>query len=348
MLAGMDANTLAERLYRNTSAALEMYAVYLGERLGYYRALAAGGPATSAELAERTATAERYTREWLEHQAATGLLEVADGRFRLPAEHARILADPEDVLFGTLASIDLARAARRLPGLVDAYRTGDAPPPVPWEPEGRAPGNRALFLNLLGKEWLPAIPDIDARLRADPPARVADVACGLGWSSIAMALAYPEITVHGLDLDEAAITVAQDNARQAGVADRVQFAATDATDLDGSYDLVTIIEALHDMKNPVAALRTARELLSDNGSVLVIDVRAEEEFTAPAPLHEQFEYGWSLVACLPAAMGDPDSAATGTVMRPGTVRKYATEAGFSDVQILPIKRDYWRFYRLLR
>jgi 2-polyprenyl-3-methyl-5-hydroxy-6-metoxy-1,4-benzoquinol methylase len=187
---------------------------------------------------------------------------------------------------------------------------------------------------------------VDARLRADPPARVADIACGTGWSSIAMAQAYPRITVHGIDLDADAIAAAGRHAETSGVDSRVTFSATAAADVAGRYDLVTIIEALHDMTRPVEALRHARALLADGGSVLVVDSRVEDEFTAPAPLRDQYEYGWSLVACLPDAMGEQGSAATGTVMRSAVLRRYAAEAGFTGVEILPIETDYWRFYRL--
>jgi SAM-dependent methyltransferase len=220
-------NALVERLFRNAGAALELYAVYLGERLGLYRALADHGPATSVELAERTGTAERYIREWLEHHAAGELLDVDDTtaapterRYTLPAEYIPVLADPDNADYHGYKGVELARAARMLPDLVEAYRTGGAPPPLPWGPEGRADPNRASYLNLLGEVWLPAIPEIDQRLRADPPARVADFACGTGWSSIAMARSYPRITVQGVDLDEAAIAAATDHAREAGLGDR--------------------------------------------------------------------------------------------------------------------------------
>lgn len=353
----MDANALADRLSQNATATLELYAVYLGERLGLYRALADGEAVTSGELAARTGVAERYAREWLEHQAVNELVEVDDPRadalarrYRLPAEHVPVLVNEDDLHYGTPVSIDLVRIARRLPALVDAYRDGGAPPPIPWEPEGRANPNRALFLNLLGSQWLPAVPDVDARLRTDPPARVADLACGTGWSSIAMAQAYPKITVDGLDLDEKAIAAAQRSAAQAGLADRVRFSATDAALLpsENRYDLVTILEALHDMSRPVDTLRTARNLLTDGGTVIVADNPTAEAFTVPATDRERQEYGWSLVSCLPGAMGDPDTAATGAVMRPDTLRRYATEAGFTEVRVLPIGTDYWQFYQLVR
>ncbi|MFD3406605.1 class I SAM-dependent methyltransferase [Kribbella sp. NPDC058693] len=347
-------NALVERIFRNAGAALELYSIYLGERLGLYRALADQGPATSVELAERTGTNERYIREWLEHHAASDLLDVDDvtaapteRRYTLPPEHVSVLADEDDLDYHGYKGVELARAARMLPDLVEAYRTGDAPPHQPWEPEGRAEFNRPTYLNLLGKEWLPAIPEIDERLRADPPARVADFACGTGWSSIAMAQAYPNITVHGVDLDADAIAAAQRHAHETGLDDRVSFSAANASDQSGQFDLVTILEALHDMSHPVDALSTARQMLAPGGSVLILDELVEDQFTAPASDLERYHYGWSLMSCLPDAMGDPDSAATGALMRPDTLRRYATEAGFTETQVLPFHTDLFRFYRLI-
>ncbi|WP_371403360.1 class I SAM-dependent methyltransferase [Kribbella sp. NBC_00662] len=347
-------NALVERIFRNAGAALELYSIYLGERLGLYRALAEDGPATSVELADRTGTNERYIREWLEHHAASGLVDVDDvtaapteRRYTLPPEHVPVLADEDDLDYHGYKGVELARAARMLPDLVEAYRTGDAPPHQPWEPEGRAEFNRPTYLNLLGKEWLPAIPGIDERLRADPPARVADFACGTGWSSIAMAQAYPNITVHGVDLDADAIAAAQRHARETGLGDRVSFSAANASDQSGRFDLVTILEALHDMSRPVDTLQTARQMLAPGGSVLILDELVEDQFTAPASELERYHYGWSLMSCLPDAMGDPESAATGALMRPDTLRRYATEAGFSETQVLPFHTDLFRFYRLI-
>ena len=328
----------------------------MGERLGLYRALAEGGPATSRELARRTGTVERYVREWLEHHAAGGLLGVDDPaagplerRYRLPPEHVPVLADPDDVRYQGYRGVELVRAARPLPDLVEAFRHGGAPPPLPWAPEGRAEFNRALFLNLLGREWLPAEPEIDRRLRGEPPARVADMGCGTGWSSIAMAAAYPRITVDGFDLDPDVVAVAADNAGRAGVADRVRFTVLDAADPDlpGGYDLVTVFEALHDMARPVEALAGARAMLAEGGSVLVADEPVAEEFTAPGSEMDRYCYGWSVVSCLPSAMGDPGTAATGAVMRPATLAGYAQAAGFTRTEVLSISSEVWRFYRLI-
>ena len=165
-----------------------------------------------------------------------------------------------------------------------------------------------------------------------------------------MAQAYPLISVDGFDLDADAIQAARRNAEEAGLADRVTFTAADASGpgVSGQYDLVTILEALHDMSRPVDALRVARRMLREPGCVIVADELVEDEFTAPASIEEQYHYAWSVVACLPAVMGDPDTAATGAVMRPATLRRYALEAGFQSLEILPVEAEMLRFYRLTR
>jgi SAM-dependent methyltransferase len=346
---------LADRLFRDARGALELFTVYLGTRLGFYRTLAEGVPMTSTELAGRTGTSERYVREWLEHHAASGLLTVddvaadpQDRRFALPAEHVAVLTDPDNERFAGYRAIDVARAARTLPDLVEAFRTGTAPPPLPWAPEGRAAENRSTYLTRLGQEWLPAIPEVDRRLRSEPAARIADVACGMGWSSIAIARAYPLVSVTGFDLDADAIADARRNAAAEGLADRVAFSVADAAapELAGSFDLVTILEGFHDLARPVEALRGLRGLLAPGGSVILIDERVADAFTAPAPEMERYHYAWSLLSCLPGAMGDPETAATGAVMRLPILQRYATEAGFGTVEVLPIETETWRFYRL--
>ena len=350
-----DAASLTSRLFRDMVGALELLTVYLGERLGLYQALYAGGPATSAELAARTGTTERYIREWLEHHAASGLLEVDDPaagplarRYSLPPGHVPVLADTGDVRYQGFNGVEIVRAARWMPEVAAAIRSGGAPPALPWAPEGRPEFNRAVFLNLLAREWMPAIADVDLRLRSEPPARVADLACGTGWSSIAMAQAYPLIRVDGFDLDADAIQEARRNAEDARLADRVTFTVADASGpgMSGRYDLVTIIEGLHDMSRPIDALRVARGLLTGPGCVIVADELVQDEFTAPASIEEQYHYAWSVVACLPAVMNDPDTAATGAVMRPATLRRYALEAGFQGMEILPVNAGLLRFYRL--
>jgi 2-polyprenyl-3-methyl-5-hydroxy-6-metoxy-1,4-benzoquinol methylase len=164
-----------------------------------------------------------------------------------------------------------------------------------------------------------------------------------------MARAYPRITVDGFDLDADAVQAAARFAGDAGVAGRVAFVVADAASpqVSGRYDLVTIFEGLHDMPRPLDALVAARAMLADGGSVVIADEGVGDEFTVPGSDWDRYHYGWSVVGCLPSVMGDPRTAATGAVLRPATVRRFATEAGFRAVEVLPIETDFWRFYRLL-
>jgi 2-polyprenyl-3-methyl-5-hydroxy-6-metoxy-1,4-benzoquinol methylase len=342
-----ETEALAERVYTSAIAALELASIHIGRRLGYYRALD-GEPLTPAELAARTGTAERYAREWLEQQAVAGFLSVDDGRFSLPAAFRPVFLDAEDLNhIAPLATLAMG-VLRPLEPLLEAYRSGGG---VPYEAygddvrEGIEACNRPVFLNQLAG-WLAAIPEIDARLRG--PARVADLACGAAWSSIALARAYPETTVDAIDLDPDSIAAARANVEAAGLADRVRPAVRDAGDpaLGGRYDLVTIFEALHDMNHPVAALRAARALLAEGGCVLVADEKVAERFAPPGNEKERSSYAFSLVHCLPVGMLEAGSAGTGAVMRPATLHRYAREAGFERIETLAVEHDFWRFYVL--
>ena len=351
-------DALVGRALQSFQGTADVFAMYLGQRLGYYRSLWKDGPATAPELAARTRTNERYAREWLEQQAASGFLDVDDvgaapeqRRFTLPAGHAAVLADADDLNYVTPLATIFAAVGRKLDALVTAYRSGGG---VSWADfgdemrEGQAASNRPLFLKALAQDGLAAIPDIHARLSADAPARVADIACGFGWSSIGIANAYPNVRVDGFDLDAPSIAAAKANAREHGVADRVRFQAIDAgaAELAGRYDLVIICEALHDVSRPVDVLRTARRLAGDHGAVLVIDEKTDERFSAPSSDFDRLFYGYSVLVCLPDGMSHQPSAATGTVMRAATLRAYARDAGFADIETLPIELGFFRVYRL--
>jgi SAM-dependent methyltransferase len=353
-------DALVERLFNATIASFELGCLYLGHRLGLYAALAERGPLTAGALAEAAGINERYAREWLEQQAAAAILDVDDPsaapeerRFSLPPGHDEVLLAEDSLHYAApFARFHLA-CAQPLERLLTAFRSGEG---VPYEEygeelhEGQGAFTRPLYGNLLGNEWLPGVPEIDERLKADPPARVADVACGHGHSSIAIARAYPTVQVDGLDLDEASIERAREVLGESpDVRDRVTFAHRDAADpgLAGRYDLVTILESLHDMSRPVDVLRAARGMLAEGGSVFVGDELVGDTFTAPADELERFYYGVSVLHCLPVGMVGEDPAGTGTVMRPEAVRRYADEAGFSRVEVLPIESDFYRFYRLI-
>jgi 2-polyprenyl-3-methyl-5-hydroxy-6-metoxy-1,4-benzoquinol methylase/DNA-binding transcriptional ArsR family regulator len=348
-------DALAERLFLNAVAAFDLFSVYLGERLGLYRALADGGPMTPSELAAAAGIHERYAREWLEQQAASGLLDVEeDGgerRFALPEGHDEALLDVSSLSYAAPTARAVLASIRPIDAVVDAFRSGGGVPYADYGEdlhEGQAAFTRPLFENLLGNEWLPSVPEIHERLTSDPPSRVADIACGQGRSSIELARAYPNVRVEGIDSDRASIEAARRNLEGSGVEDRVEFHERDAADPDlaGRYDLVTIFEALHDMSYPVDVLKAVRALLAEGGLVLIGDERTEETFTAPASEIERLFYGFSVFHCLPVGMVGEGAAGTGTVIRPATVKDYADAAGFSACEVLPIEHDFWRFYLL--
>jgi SAM-dependent methyltransferase len=353
----MNTDELSEHLFGSLLGALDMITIHIGDQLGLYDLLHRRGPLTADETAEHSGMNARYAREWLEQQCVAGLIDVDDAsataaarRYSLSDDHAAVLADPDSLAYLTPFARMTAAAAGQLPALLDAYRTGGG---VGWEQYGeqmrtaQADANRPAFLRLLGTEWLPAMPDVDALLTAG--GRVADIGCGDGWSSLGMALAYPRVTVDGFDVDANSVAVAHKHAAAHGVGDRVTFHHVDVADAPGeaAYDLVTAFECIHDMPDPISVLAGARRMVRDDGAVIVMDERVPETFTGPGDAVEQLMYGVSMLICLPDGLSHEPSVGTGTVMRPATLRDYAVEAGFSGMETVPIEHDFFRFYRLL-
>jgi 2-polyprenyl-3-methyl-5-hydroxy-6-metoxy-1,4-benzoquinol methylase len=354
---GGDVDAFVERLFNAVLGGQEVQAAVLGHKLGWYQALADGGALTSTELAERTSTHERYAREWLEHQAVCGYLTVDDvaapaseRRFTLPAAHAEVLTSVESLNYVLPLASFIATVGKHIDAVEEAYRTGGG---VSWAElgadarEAQAAANRPMFVQQLGQEYFASIPDIDTALRAG--GRVADIGSGGGWSSIGVALAYPEATVDGYDIDEPSVEMARRVAEEAGVGDRVAFHHVGGGEVDAPepYDLVMALECIHDMSDPVSVLATMRRLAGADGTVVVMDENVAETFTAPGDEVERIMYGYSLMCCLPDGMSQQPSEATGTVMRPSTLEDYAQRAGFDSIEILPIENDFFRFYRLV-
>jgi ubiquinone/menaquinone biosynthesis C-methylase UbiE len=349
--ASLTADEFAERLFQSSLGFVDVLACFLGDRLGWYRALAAGGPATPDELVARAGGTLRYAREWLEQQAVSGVLTVeSDGRFRLPEGAAEVLTDENSLSYLAPLARMFGAAGSQLPALTSAYRSGGG---VSWEAfgtdmrESQADMNRPWFEHRL-PQTLQALPEIDAIL-ARPDARIADIGCGGGWSTIAIGRAYPQAQVEGRDVDAPSVELARANAETAGVADRVSFHATDASALpDGTYDALFAFECIHDMSQPVATLTELRRAVKPDGAVIIMDEAVADEFAPAGDDLEKLMYGFSLLVCLPDGMSSQPSAATGTVMRQATLRSYAREAGFSDVEVLPTGEfGFWRFYRLV-
>jgi len=351
-------DAFAQRMFGAVLGTADIVAVYLGERLGLYQHMTSNGAVTSTGLAAATNTDERYIREWLEQQAVTAILEVDDAslpalerRYSLPQAHAEVLLDDDSLAYlYPIARVFMA-SMTVMPQLLDAYRTGGG---VPWEAfgadayEAQAAQNRPVFLQMLGQEWLPAIPDMHQRLEADPPARVLEIGCGAGWACIGMAYAYPNIRIDGVDPDGAALALARANVEAEGMSDRITFYEGDAAKvgLEPGYDMITCFEMVHDLARPVEVLAAAKALLTEAGSIIVMDEKVAPEFHAPGDELERIFYGFSLVNCLPSAMSEEGAVGTGTVMRPDTLEAYARDAGLARFEILPIEHDFFRFYRL--
>ncbi len=347
---------VVERIFTALVGAMDLNAIYLGDRLGMYQALADGGPQTAHGLAERTGVLSRYAREWCEAQAASGYLacenplDAPESRlFALPESVREVLLDRDSLAFLAPSVRCTIVAGRALPDLVSTYR-GERT--FGWEdfgPEmrhGQAEANRPIFRSLLVQDWLERLPDVRDRLAA-PGARVAEVGCGMGWASIALAQNLPGLHVDGYDIDAPSIEAARHHAEHEGVQDRAAFHVMDISDVrDGpAYDAVFAFECLHDMSRPVEALSAMRSL-ARGADVLVVDERTEEQFTPNASLMERLLYGYSLTVCLPDGMSASPSAGTGTVMRSSTMTEYATAAGFAVVEIVDLDHDQFRLYRL--
>lgn len=349
-------DSITERLFQSAISTLELFGVYLGRTLGLYRALHEHGPLDPAGLAQHARIAPRYAREWLEQQAVAGFLVIARESeddsartYRLPADYVGVLADEDHPAHVAPFAHMMVGVARALPRVVDAYRTGAGVPYAEYGADfryGQAGINRPAFLSDLTGSWLPGVPDLHASLLRGGDVRIADVGCGAGWSTIALARAYPHAEVAGFDLDEASIRDARDNAAKAGV--RARFTRADGAGLaaEGPFHLITLLETLHDMAQPDAALRSMRAALLPGGSLFIADERVAEEFTAPGDDIERMMYGWSISHCLPVGMDDAQPRPVGTVIRPAAVQRLAREAGFGSCEVLDIPNPLFRFYRL--
>jgi len=355
---GTAIEALAGRLFESAVGAIELLNVHLGATLGLYRHLADEGPLTSSELAGRAGLDERYVREWLQAQAVSGFItidgpDVTTARFALPPAATEVLLHELSPAYLAPLSNLLASTGAMMPALTEAFRTGAGVPyaAYPGAVAAQAALNRPGYTNDLVTQWLPAVPDIAARL-ADPGnrLRVADLGCGVGWAAIALAEAYPHVRVDGYDADDESIALARANAAEHGVATRVRFEVGDLSEPDANtprYDLALLFECLHDVAYPDRVLAATREQLATGGSVLVMDENTDDELVAASenPVQRLFA-NISPLWCLPQGRFGDDNRPVGTVLRAGRLRELAEAAGFSQVTVLPIEHPFFRFYRL--
>ncbi len=324
-------NELLGRAITDVGATSLATLTIVGDRLGLYRALAAGGAMTSAELARRTGTHERYVREWLNAHAASGYVNyLADsGRYKLTAEQAMLFAD-ENSPANMLGGFQIALAAGRIVDkLTDAFRTGDG---IGWHEhdhgvfEGCARFYRPSYIANIVQNWIPALDGMKARLEAG--IRVADIGCGHGTSTLIMAQAYPNSRFVGFDYHQASIDAANKAARESG-ATNCRFEVGGAQDYPGhSYDLVTVFDALHDMGDPVGCARHVLSTLAPNGTWMIVEPyagdRIEENLN---PLGRAF-YAGSTLMCTPCSLSQKGALGLGAQAGEARLRSVITEAGF--------------------
>jgi SAM-dependent methyltransferase len=317
-------------------AALNAALVTVGDELGLYRAMADGEPITPAELAARTDTHERYVREWLNAQAAGGFVsyDSTEDSYTLPAEHAFILADESSPV--AMAGIFQAATAV-IDGrtrVAERFRSGDG---VGWHEHhdglfcGTERSFGANYRMHLVSEWLPALTGVVEKLERG--ARVADVGCGHGASTILMAQAFPASTFTGIDAHGESIITARARAQAAGVGDRVHFQVADATEYaGGGYDLIAFFDALHDLGDPVGAARHAHAALAEGGSCLLVEPFAGDRVEDNLNPVGRMYYGFSTLLCTPGSLSQPGRAGLGTQAGEARLREVMLEAGFGSVR----------------
>jgi 2-polyprenyl-3-methyl-5-hydroxy-6-metoxy-1,4-benzoquinol methylase len=347
---------LSVRLWLACLATQEILCMYLGIRLGLYEALARGAQ-TPRQLAASAGIAPRYAREWLEQQAVAGIVvtdaaaQLADDRpYRFPESHREVLLDSDSPLSRVAGILPVGAVAHALPALLAAYRTGDGLTDADYGEDWRVShgtANRAVYSHVLPSVVRNLLPHVHARLQQEG-ARIADVGCGAGWAAITLAGTYTQARIDGHEIDAGMIEDAQRNLAARGLGDRVHFHLHDCSrpDFAGRYDLVTILDTLHEMPRPVDVLRACRDWCAPNAIVLLMDARVAERFTAPGDEVERFQFTTSVLHCLPVGLAEQPSAATGTMIREPQVRAFAHDAGFSRVDVLPATDRFHRFYQL--
>jgi SAM-dependent methyltransferase len=324
---------LAGRAVTEMSIAESAPLIYLGDKLGLYRALTGAGPLTSQELADRTGTNERYVREWLNNQAAGDIVEyhAADGTYELSDEAAQLWANETSPAFlagwvELIASLwaDVDRVA-------DAFRSGAG---IPWgEHDDRLyRGCQRFFAPLyrgsLVQAWIPSLDGVEAKLRQG--AKVADVGCGYGISTVTLAEAFPHSTFVGYDSHRESIDAAEKAAAEAGVGDRVRFEVADASSFVGTgYDLICFFDALHDMGDPVGAAARARDALAEDGTVMVVEPAAGDRVEDNLNPVGRAYYAGSTFLCTPGALAQHGGHSLGAQAGPGRLGAILTAAGFS-------------------
>lgn len=338
--AAFDASKFESFLHRfvgDLGATANAGLVMIGARLGLYRALAASeAPLTARELAERTGTVERYVREWLSAQAAGGYVDYhADtDRFSLSAEQAFALVDPQGVAYFP-GAFQLALGSLEAVSTIEkCFRSGEGFGWHQHDPnvfEGCELFFRPNYLANLISSWLPSLDGVVERLERG--ARVADVGCGHGASTILMARAFPKSTFVGFDYHQGSVDTARKNAKNADLDGRVTFERASAANFSGQgYDLIACFDSLHDMGDPVGAARHVRQALRPDGTWMIVEPMAADDLAGNLNPVGRVYYGFSTLLCTPNSLSQEVGAALGAQAGEARLRKVATDGGFRSVK----------------
>jgi 2-polyprenyl-3-methyl-5-hydroxy-6-metoxy-1,4-benzoquinol methylase len=329
------AQKTAEQVFGLLGGALVSAMIYLGDRLGFYHTMQSGEPVTSDELARKMGLHERWVREWLQGQAAAGLIDYkGEGRFALSPEAALVLADENSPFFLAGGFCALPAQMAILERLPESFRTGLGLPYDALGPDGARGVERLLapwYRTQLVPVALPKLDGVVSKLQAG--AKVADVGCGGGIAAIQMAKAFPQSVFHGYDISRYALERAEGNKAQAGVTN-VTFhnAREEPIPADASFDFISTFDCLHDMAHPDVVMAAIRKALKPDGTWIIADIHGQPSFEQNltdnplAPLM----YGFSVLCCMSSAMSEPDGMGLGTLGFPEPVaRRMVTEAGFT-------------------
>lgn len=324
--------------------------IYIGDRVGLFKALAGAGPLSVTETARKAGLQERYVREWLSAMAAAGVVtyDADSERFTFPEEHAAILADENSPSFLGGFFQTAPAMLTVAPRVADAFAQGGGVPFSDYGGDlvaGIDRSNRAQFQYHLVKRWLPTIPEVSARLETG--ARVADVGCGSGYPSILMAQAFPRSRFYGFDVSEESLERARADARNKGVAERVEFQRVSATALPETpkFDFITSFDAIHDMVDPRGAVRAIRRALADDGTYMMMEVKGGETLTENLNPLGALMYSMSTLHCLTVSLAHGGEG-IGTLMGERKARELAEEAGFTRFRRLPIEHAMNVFYEI--
>lgn len=342
------AEAFAGKVIEDLAAALRGPLTYIADRLGIFKAMAGAGALTVDELAAKTGLNARYLREWLGAMVTAGYVEYqpVGKKFVLPPEHAAVLADEESPLFAG-GAIEFLATMLVTPKIQQAFRDGKGVPYSAYTPEvfeGIARWSAPGYKNSLAQKWIPAMPHVEKRLREGGTA--ADVGCGQGVASIALAKAFPNSRFWGFDAHGPSIERARGNAKAAGVADRVTFEVADGARIPATrFDLISTFDVLHDSADPLAIVRSARAALAPEGSYIALDPNLSPDLDRNINMFGRLLYPATTMYCMSVSLGQ-GGAGIGGDINEGLVRQWAEKAGFTRFTKIPIEDPSMGLYEM--